>query len=241
MVNYSVEAFIRTIGSTWVEYNRRLLINKALERESDEVFSIVDVGCGDGLYFSHILQHSIRCNLLVGVDTSMEAVAKARQMSKDARTECIVADAQALPFRTAIFDLAFSKDLLHHTNNPVRVLKEIKRVCYGNLIIVEANRPNFIMLLYTKFGHQHFTLDQLMSLVKKTDMKLKWFKQVYAYPITCLFLSKNPTIILWNIMILPFLFICHLVTNLSKPFLRIFSIFMKPSFNVLCIDVKDVR
>ena len=231
----NIVTFVRNIGNAWVEYNRQLLVDKVFEDESDEVFTILDVGCGEGPFSNRILQRFIRCNLLVGIDISIEAIAKAKQTSTDARAEYIVADAQFLPFKNATFDLTFSKDLLHHVDKQVSVLKEIKRVCNNNIIIVEANRPNLIMLLYTKFGHKHFTLDQLKSLVKKADLKLERLKQLHAYPITCHFPPKNLMIILWDVMMSLLLFASNLFSDLPKAFLRVFSRFMNPSFNVLHI------
>jgi SAM-dependent methyltransferase len=233
-IHSNIITFIRSIGSTWVEYNRKLLIDIIFESESDEFLTALDVGCGEGVFSNYILQRFAQCNLLVGVDISIEEIAKAKQKSVHERTEYIVADAKYLPFKNATFDLVFSKDLLHHADKPIKVLKEIKRLSNNNIIIVEANRCNLIMLLYTKFGHPHFTLDQLKFLVNKADLKLEKFKQLHAYPITCLLPPQNFMIILWNIYMLLFLFICNLTTtSLSEQYLRILSQFMKPSFNVL--------
>jgi|GEM_PF-1909627 SAM-dependent methyltransferase len=235
-IHSNIIKFIRGIGSTWVEYNRKLLIDEIFESESDELdefLTILDVGCGEGFFSNRILQRFAHCNLLIGVDISIEEIAKAKQESVHERTEYIVADAKYLPLKNATFDLVFSKDLLHHVDKPIKVLKEIKRVSNNIIIIVEANRCNLIELLYTKFGHQHFTLGQLKFLVNRADLKLKKFKQLHAYPVTCRFLPENPMVILWNIYISLFLFICDLTTSLSEKYLRILSSLMKPSYNVL--------
>jgi ubiquinone/menaquinone biosynthesis C-methylase UbiE len=227
---------IRSIGSTWVEYNRKLLIDVIFESESDEFLTALDVGCGEGVFSNYILQRFAQCNLLVGVDISIEEIAKAKQKSVHERTEYIVADAKYLPFKNATFDLVFSKDLLHHADKPIKVLKEIKRLSNNNIIIVEANRCNLIMLLYTKFGHPHFTLDQLKFLVSKSDLRLYKFKQLHAFPVTCRFPSENLMVTLWNIYMSLFLFTCDLITSLSEKYLRILSSLMEPSYNVLYIS-----
>jgi len=232
-IHFNIIKFIRGIGSGWVEYNRKLLIDVIFESEPDEFLTALDVGCGEGVFSNYILQRLAKCNLLVGVDISIELIAKAKQESVHERTEYIVADAKYLPLKNATLDLVFSKDLLHHVDKPINVLKEIKRVSNNNIIIVEANRCNLIMLLYTKFGHPHFTLNQFKFLIKKAGLKLKKFKQLNAYPITCLFPPGNFMVILWNFYILLFLIIYNLTkTSLSEQYLRILSSLMKPSFNV---------
>jgi len=69
--------------------------------------SVLDVGCSHGWVLGYFADRGTRA---VGIDVSEIAVAKARDLGRDARQAC----ATALPFPDVSFDVVLSTDCLEH-------------------------------------------------------------------------------------------------------------------------------
>ena len=222
----------RQLGRSWVTYNREHLLKKALERLIGT--QVIDVGCADG-GFIPLLSSSLDASLAIGVDLSLSELSIAKRYNDSANSEYFCADANALPFRISTFDLIFCKDLLHHLYDPVGALHEFKRILKRNgiIVIVETERNNQLMKMYIKYGHNHFMLTQLLVLVEKAGLKITKIKAISAYPHHWLFWSGEPIEILWNILTLIFLSICHIFTSTRAYFLKLLSAIMKPSYNII--------
>jgi ubiquinone/menaquinone biosynthesis C-methylase UbiE len=97
---------------------------KALETIKIDCNSVIlDVGCGSGLFFKHLLGG--QC--VVGVDVSRKLLLKAKQRAKKSLNLFIVqADADHLPFQNRFFDLLFSFTVLQNVPNPKKTVKEIQ-------------------------------------------------------------------------------------------------------------------
>ncbi|MFC1804618.1 class I SAM-dependent methyltransferase [Candidatus Omnitrophota bacterium] len=106
--------------------------------------SILDVGCGNGTfmyYFSRMTNSRV-----VGIDIS-DAM-----LSNNRSDDLVKASADSLPFKDASFDIVFGANLLHHTENPELILREMKRVCREHIVLIEPNRLNPIMFLFSLFN-----------------------------------------------------------------------------------------
>ena len=143
--------------------------------------SVLDIGCGRG--YEDALMASWG-NKVIGTDIEESSEWK-KQENENLKFE--KANGEKLPYKDNSFDLVFSKDVLHHTANPKKMLEEAKRVCKkgGKVVFVEANRYNPIAYVHmTKsLGHQHFTQKQFISLVKSVfpNAKLGAF-EAHFYP-----------------------------------------------------------
>jgi ubiquinone/menaquinone biosynthesis C-methylase UbiE len=51
----------------------------------------------------------------------------------------VVYNGKDIPFKDNKFDSALIAYVLHHCDEPIKVLKEVKRVCKGNIVIFEDN------------------------------------------------------------------------------------------------------
>jgi SAM-dependent methyltransferase len=82
---------------------------------------ILDLGCGDGQ-----LTHRIAANgaTVIGVDTSPEMVAAARELGIVA----MEANAELLPFSDSAFDAVFSNAALHWVRDQDAMLAQVRRV-----------------------------------------------------------------------------------------------------------------
>jgi ubiquinone/menaquinone biosynthesis C-methylase UbiE len=123
--------------------------------------SLLDAGCGDG-GVARLLRERVQQVAAIDVEQS-----PAWRDEPGLRFK--VADAEALPFAGASFDLVHSKDSLHHMDAPERALAEYRRVLRpgGSALIVEAKRfnPIFFPHMTLALGHQHFTRKRFRGLV----------------------------------------------------------------------------
>ena len=108
--------------------------------------TVVDVGCGNGMYLAELARRGFRSRVL-GVDLSFGMLAATRQRlaatrvpvgAAPAPAALANADATALPLRDGAADLAFAMHMLYHVPDPVDALRELRRVTRpgGRVVIV---------------------------------------------------------------------------------------------------------
>jgi ubiquinone/menaquinone biosynthesis C-methylase UbiE len=105
---------------------------------------VLDLGCGEG-YGSDALTH--RARFLVAADRDVVAVAYARQKYARPNLAFVVCDAQALPFRTASFEMVVSFEVIEHVPNVRGYLEEVKRVNAGQGVAIISTPNRLIRLL----------------------------------------------------------------------------------------------
>jgi SAM-dependent methyltransferase len=105
----------------------------------------LEVGCGEGNNLVRLTSYG----RWIGVDLHLPKVTFASRHVGGARFA--VADAAALPFRTASFRTVFVRDLLHHMPDPAPVLAEAMRVLApgGRFLLIEPNAGNPIVRFQT--------------------------------------------------------------------------------------------
>jgi ubiquinone/menaquinone biosynthesis C-methylase UbiE len=167
-VNWNVDAYRQTVF-------------KQLGLELSGKERILDAGCGDG---SDADWFARRASWTVGIDLS-EHPRWPTLARPGLRFQS--ADAQALPFPTGAFDLVFMKDVLHHAQDPSRVLEEVGRVCAngGRIYIVEGNRfnPIFYLHMTLMLGHQHFRRPVFRELIRRRFPTARFMQfEVHVYP-----------------------------------------------------------
>ena len=110
--------------------------------------TIVDVGCGNGMYLAELARRGFAGRVL-GVDLSLGMLTVARHRLEEsanlagraARPMPVTlanADATALPLRGGMADLAFAAHMLYHVPEPADALRELRRVTRpgGRVVIV---------------------------------------------------------------------------------------------------------
>jgi len=98
---------------------------------------VMDAGAGRGRQYPYDYGEFV--SRIVGVDAGAEIAAN---QNVDA---AVIADLAALPFGVATFDLVFSKYVLEHLTDPVRVFRELRRVTRqgGHLVVHAPNRFHY--------------------------------------------------------------------------------------------------
>lgn len=105
----------------------------------DKNTRLLDVGCGNG-FFSH--SFSQICDT-VGVDYSEKMLAKNPIPQK------LLMEAGHLSFQDFAFDVVFCHALLHHVEDMDKVLLEMRRVTRKYVVVMEPNRNNPLMFLFS--------------------------------------------------------------------------------------------
>lgn len=95
---------------------------------------LLDIGCGDGLLARNLHEH--RPDLEIrGIDV---------QVREQTEVPVTSFDGQTIPFADGEFDVALLVDVLHHAEDPRRLLREAIRVTGGHLLIKDHLREGVL-------------------------------------------------------------------------------------------------
>ena len=133
----------------------------------DKHTRLLDVGCGNG-FFSYYFDQACE---VVGVDFSEKMLAKNPISRK------LLMDASHLSFQDFAFDLVFCHALLHHVEDIDAVLTEMRRVSRKYVVILEPNRNNPLMYLFSALVPEErkameFSMDYLKERLARNGLKV---------------------------------------------------------------------
>lgn len=105
---------------------------------------VLELGCGAGWFWANAVRHAPADLRLTLTDLSPgmveETVERVRELSRWARVEGQAADASALPFASASFDVVQALHMLYHLPEPAVGVREIARVLRpGGLAVIATN------------------------------------------------------------------------------------------------------
>ncbi len=105
---------------------------------------VLDVGCAEGATLFHLGEP----DGAVGVDLFEAKLAFAR--SRLPKCRFVVGSVYELPFDDAVFDHVIVRDVIHHLDEPVRALRQCKRVLEpgGRIDVLEPCRYSPLILLH---------------------------------------------------------------------------------------------
>ena len=87
--------------------------------------NVIDVGCGTGLLFSHVVADAQN---VVGVDISRSLLFQAKERTRAFfNVHLVQADADHLPFRDACFNVILAFTVLQNMPKPLETLSELRR------------------------------------------------------------------------------------------------------------------
>ncbi|MHC4259290.1 MAG: class I SAM-dependent methyltransferase [Planctomycetota bacterium] len=157
---------------------------------------LLDVGCGNG-FFSYYFEKM--CDT-TGIDYSEKMI------QLNPITQKYVMDAKDLKFKNDSFDIVFCNAFLHHVDNVNAVVKEMKRVSRKHVIILEPNRNNPLMFLFSLIVKEErkalkFSLAYLERLAKANGLRL-----ISSFSYGLIAPNKTPKILLPLLKLLNFKF-----------------------------------
>ncbi len=138
----AAQTYLNRLDETFVAHALRLVDRRERGRA-------LDIGTGPGQIVVKLARHLTRWKF-AGVDRSSHMIAEAAATLAAAgpelagRVEFQIADANALPFPDATFDLVICNSVLHHMAEPERLLAEIARLVKprGAVLLRDLRRPN---------------------------------------------------------------------------------------------------
>lgn len=157
--------------------------------------TVLDDGCGNGVFLDHLEGRNFPIDRYVGVDISRGMLGHARRRLGDRPSAAVLrADATRLPFADATFDVVYARGLLHHLNDPGAGAREAARVLKpgGSLVTLDPNRslvsdiPRRLANRTDHFdeGHKNFRAREVVSLLSPhLEVKRIEFVGYVAYPL----------------------------------------------------------
>ncbi len=151
-------------------------LNGLIVRSTDVV---LDVGCGSGLFFSHIAK---RVGAVLGLDISRGLLLQAKERAKaEGNVFLVLADADHLPFADTLFGSVFAFTILQNLPRPLETLKEIKRVTKkgGSIVLTALKRA--------------IPLEVFADLISKANFQavlLREDESIQCYVVVCVSNSK---------------------------------------------------
>lgn len=159
--NYS-ETYYESLFTGWNKVSYPIIskfVKSSMEKYKPE--TILDLGCGNGIYFDIFKIHTEN---IYGIDASEQSVIICQ---KKGYQLVELADATFLPFSDGCFDFVFTSEVLEHVEQYLLMLKEINRVL----------KPNGILLLTTTCYST--SIFQFIKLFKGSLMQ--FFKELCIY------------------------------------------------------------
>ena len=144
--------------------------------------TVLDIGCGDGVYTIELFDR-VPVKRMLGVDYAAQAIEVARANSGNRAIEYEVQSAYSLPYADKSFDAALVRGVLHHLDDPVPALREALRVAEV-VWVIEPNGYNPGLKFLEKFSRYHIehqeksyspaSLDRAVHSLGGRVLKRKW-------------------------------------------------------------------
>jgi SAM-dependent methyltransferase len=134
---------------------------------------VVDVGCGRGQYLARLASEGL-VGSLVGLDLSTGMLASVRRRWPDevAAPALVNADAECLPVRDGVADVALAMHMLYHVPDIPRAIGELRRVVRpGGTALVAANAPGGLAELY------RLRWDSIAAVAGREVEPWNWFRR----------------------------------------------------------------
>jgi SAM-dependent methyltransferase len=132
MYEQEYESMYRLEDFYWWYVARRTLAEELLGKQvkHDSPLRIHDIGCGTGAN----MKAFSKLGQTIGIDLSSDALRFCHMRGLQTVAASLVED---LPFKDGAFDIVTALDVLEHTDDDLRALREIRRVCRpsGTLLI----------------------------------------------------------------------------------------------------------
>ena len=128
---------------------------------------LLDVGCGNG----HFTAHFDKLCKVTGIDYSQG------MLDINPVKNTLLMEAENIEFKDDSFDIVFCHALLHHVENIGSVLTEMRRVSRKYIIILEPNRNNPLIFLFSALVKEErkalkFSINYLRKILSLNELKI---------------------------------------------------------------------
>jgi SAM-dependent methyltransferase len=147
--------------------------------------SLIDVGCGDGTYTAELARRGTP-SVVIGIDPSPRAVEAAGRRHPGLRFE--VGDAAWLEATPDRFDVAVARGVLHHADDPARLVRAIGRVA-GTLVVIEPNGWNPVLKVIERASAYHRAHGERSWRSSVID---GWLREAGFQPVTRIYAGLVP-------------------------------------------------
>ncbi|MCJ1681370.1 methyltransferase domain-containing protein [Streptomyces sp. APSN-46.1] len=128
--------------------------------------SVLDVGCGPGTITADLAALVAPGGRVTAVDAAPDVIAQARAHAAErgaGNVEFAVADVHALDFPDDSFDVVHAHQVLQHVGDPVRALREMRRVCRPGGVVAARDADYAAMTWFPASAG----LDEWLSLYRR--------------------------------------------------------------------------
>ncbi len=156
---------------------------------------LLDVGCGPGTITAD-LALAVAPGRVVGVDRSRDVLVKAAELAvaRDASNAVFEeADVYALPYADASFDVVHAHQVLHHLEDPVAALREMRRVTRPGGVVAVREADYRTTAWYPAAPGLDAWLDMLGTVVPQTDAG----RRLHAWARAAGFRDVTPSVSTW--------------------------------------------
>ncbi len=128
--------------------------------------SVLDIGCGDGSIDILLAERSSK-RKIVGTDIEAHPQWK---MKLPKNVTFTTSSLYKLPFKPGSFDTVIIKDVLHHVDDPKKVVDLVSKIAKKQVLIIEGNRYNPISYIRMVIiaGHKHFSQKNIRIITGKS-------------------------------------------------------------------------
>ena len=183
------DIFNRLSSSYWWLAGNHLIVRKMIKKYStgsSAANKILDVGCGTGVFLSHLN----RLGDAFGIDYSYDALIYCKNSNIEKISQ---ADATSLPFKDNTFNSAMLLDIVEHVDRDAEVLREAFRtVKTGGLAYLMA--PAFKCLWGAhdvKFHHKRrYSKAMVLKLISDSGFRVRKFTYLHPHVFPLMFLSR---------------------------------------------------
>ena len=156
----------------WIKYRYLREIKSIIA--VNENSHILDVGCGISTVLHYLPGHRY------GIDPLADRYKTIYRYPKDIHIQS--AYGEHIPFEENYFDVVFSSNAIDHTDNPVKVISEIRRVLKPDgYFILTCEVFNSKISGERNSGHPHsLHLDELLKLIENFSVIAQWDSPWYS-------------------------------------------------------------
>lgn len=170
-----------------------LLAKQFLKKTPKKKIKILDVGCGDAVFFSLLCKSiGLKNTEFHGVDLSQDALRIARK--KIPSGKFIKTTVYNLPYKENFFDFVFSSDVIEHVADQKRMLKEMVRVGKKGCLYVIGTPIRVTEKPLDKMHYHEFFPEEFFDFLNRELSSVKVFERMLLID----FLRYEKTIKIFN-------------------------------------------